>query len=162
MKPVIKVAVKSDSTKDVKTRLRRLARSQVLVGWPQESSSRPGEAVSNAELAYIHTHGSPIRNIPARPILEPALSTTETKSAILSDLGGAAEVALKGDFMKMLGFLQRAGQEAENAARAWFTDGRNAWAENKPTTIARKGSDRPLIDTGELRKALTHVVVSEE
>ena len=162
MKPVVKLSVKSDSSKNVKDQLRQLARSQVLVGWPQESSSRPGEAVTNAELAYIHTHGSPAKNIPARPILEPALSTTETKRAILGELERAAEAALKGDFKKMLSFLQRAGQEAENAARAWFTDGRNAWAENKPATIARKGSDRPLIDTGELRKALTHVVVSEE
>jgi hypothetical protein len=57
--------------------------------------------------------------------------------------------------------LNRAGQVAENAARNWFVNPKNGWAPNAPSTIRRKGSDKPGIDTGEMRKALTHLVVEE-
>jgi hypothetical protein len=46
----------------------------------------------------------------------------------------------------------------QNIVRAWFVDPKNGWPENSPITIAAKGSDKPLIDTGELRKAITYVV----
>ncbi|EJP32313.1 hypothetical protein HMPREF1147_1333 [Selenomonas sp. FOBRC9] len=39
-------------------KLERLTRKKVLVGIPQEKSSRPGgDEVNNAELLYLHTHG---------------------------------------------------------------------------------------------------------
>ena len=42
---------------------------------------------------------------------------------------------------------------------AFDTRGFGLWAENSPRTIARKGSDAPLIDHGELRRAVNHDIV---
>ena len=52
---------------------------------------------------------------------------------------------------------------AQNKVRAWFTDERNNWPPNAPSTIEKKSKngkikDNPLIDTGELRKSITYVV----
>ncbi|MBY6921870.1 hypothetical protein HYH30_19035, partial [Clostridium botulinum] len=46
--------------------------------------------------------------------------------------------------------------------RAWFTNPSNNWAENSAETIKRKDSDKPLIDTGELRKSITYVIKGGE
>ena len=41
---------------------------------------------------------------------------------------------------------------------AFDTRGFGTWPENKPSTVARKGSDTPLIDDGTLRHAIAHRV----
>ena len=39
-------------------RLKGLQKRQIQVGIPQKTSSRRGEGINNAELLYIHTHGT--------------------------------------------------------------------------------------------------------
>lgn len=114
--------------------------------------------VNNAELMYIHSHGSQLKGIPARPVIEPAIAAPGNKELIAAELEQAAKAAMEGSQAKMVQFLNRAGLVAQNACRKWFTDPRNNWAPNKPSTIKAKGSSRPLIDTGELRKSITYVV----
>ena len=43
-------------------------------------------AVNNAELLFIHTKGSPLRKIPARPVLQPAVEADGNKQAIAAEL----------------------------------------------------------------------------
>jgi len=136
----------------------KLSKLNVLVGIPQEKSSRPKGKITNAELAYIHTHGSPINHIPARPIIEPAIEDEENKAIISIGLKEAAKAALNGDEQTTMLELNKAGMSAQNAVRDWFTNFKNNWAPNSPLTIRRKGSDRPLIDTAELRKSITYVI----
>ncbi|MFP3391012.1 hypothetical protein [Brevibacillus sp. SIMBA_040] len=153
-----------------------------------ESSQRgQGEPISNAELLYAHTHGirqkvmrdemnprvesgemtyskayelwiqthgSPLWRSPPRPVLEPAME--HNQEAIAQQLRRVSEVALDGGDPEPE--LHRAGLMGQNFARGWFTDPANNWAPNSPITEERKGSDRPLIDKGELRKAITYVV----
>lgn len=115
--------------------------------------------VTNAGLLFIHTKGSELKHIPARPVLEPAIAASGNKENIAAELTGAAEDVLEGKDPTTN--LRRAGIAAQNAARKWFTDPRNNWAPNSPDTIKRKGSDRPLIDTGAMRAAITYIVKSE-
>ena len=68
------------------------------------------------------------------------------------------KTAVQGDFQGSLEDMERLGLKAQNVCRKWFVNPENGWAPNSPATIARKGSDRPLIDTGELRKSITYVV----
>ena len=70
----------------------------------------------------------------------------------------AAQAALSGNSDAVTQALNRAGLIAQNVVRDWFTNPKNHWAPNAPSTIARKGSDRPLIEWGELRKSLTYVL----
>lgn len=107
---------------------------------------------------YIHTYGSPLWQVPPRPIIEPAIEDKQNRKIIEAELQLAAKAALEGKQGAMKSHLRRAGLLAQNLVRQWFTNPKNNWAPNAPSTIKRKGSSRPLIDTGELRKAITYVV----
>ena len=151
------VSKRHKSLKVLTDRLKALTKKEVYVGIPAEKSSRYGEGgVNNAELLYIHTHGSPVRHIPPRPVLQPAIEAN--RQAIGKQLAYAAQEALKGNVLRAEQGLERAGMVAQNVARGWFDNPDNGWAPNSPRTIAKKGSSHPLIDTGEMRKAITYVV----
>ncbi len=117
-----------------------------------------GSPYSTAHQMYVTAHGSPLYHIPPRPIIEPAIEAEDNKEAIAGELKEAAKAVLdeKPDAVKA--HLNRAGMLGANAARDWFEDPRNGWPPNAPATIKQKGSDKPLIDTGELRKSITYVV----
>jgi hypothetical protein len=139
-------------------RLEKLKNAAVYVGIPQDKNLRTVGEITNAQLLYIHTHGSALRNIPARPVIEPAIAKPENKVRITSELKQAAQSALEGDDQAVHEHLSKAGALGANAAKRQFTDPANGWAPNAPSTIAQKGSDKPLIDTGELRRDITYFV----
>lgn len=137
--------------------IKHLGEMKAYVGVPEKAASRPNEEINNAELMYLHTNGSPLQNIPARPVIEPAIEADDNKKMIVDELEKCANAELDGRIDDAVAFLQRAGTVGANAAKRWFRDPRNGWPPNAPMTIAKKGSDRPLIDTGELRRSITHV-----
>jgi hypothetical protein len=155
--------------------LNALKRRQVYVGVPSTTAqdrtaqvaklmgkkARKTEQINNAQLVFIHTNGSPLRHIPARPIIEPAIEDKENAASICEELKLAATAALEGKPEEVTRQLKRAGLDAQNRVRAWFTNPKNHWAPNAASTIRRKGSDKPLIDTGSMRKAITYVVSEE-
>ena len=157
MKPNVSLASSpGDPLQKMRAAIAKLARKQVLVGVPEDDSSRKAGEVSNAALVYLHTHGSPLQHIPARPIIEPAIEAS--KDLITAKLGDAARAALDGKAAQTEQALNQAGMLGRNAAIRWFTDPRNGWAPNSPATIEQKGSDRPLIDTAQMRRSITYVV----
>ena len=115
-----------------------------------------GKKYSEAHSLYIQSHGSPLWHIPPRPVLEPSIEAS--KEPIAKQLQGATLAALDGNAQEVDNALHKAGMVAENAAKAWFENPQNGWPPNSPSTVKKKGSDSPLIDTGEMRKAITHVV----
>lgn len=177
---------KTSTAAAVNTAIEKLEKNQVYVGIPQATTDRPTPGITNAELMYIHTNGSPLRNIPARPVIEPAIEANGNRQMIAEELKHAAERALLQDPAGMQVYLKRAGFVGMTAAKDWFTDSRNGWPPNKPSTIRNKlrtlrgkdytdamdildeyiadptrdvsGIDTPLIDTGELRRSITFVV----
>ncbi len=166
-------------------------RLEVYVGIPEETASRGNEKINNAELAYIHTHGirssemrqemqsdidagtkyskayemyiqghgSPLWQSQPRPIIEPAIE--KRSDEIAKELKVALQAALNDDRQGALRQLHAVGQYAAGEVQKYFTDPDNGWPENSPATIAAKGSDRPLIDTGNLRDSITYVVEGE-
>lgn len=140
----------------VREAIKELKKHDVLVGIPEEKSSREGGKATNAELLFIHTNGSPAKGIPARPVLQPAIE--HDKERVGEMLGKAVDAATSGNKEQILPALERAGQYGENVCKAWFTNQANGWQPLKAETIERKGSSRPLIDTAQMRKSITHVV----
>ncbi len=154
----------------------------------EESSREGEKNINNAELAYIHTHGvragsmreemqpdldagkpysrayemyiqengSPLWHSPPRPIIEPAIE--KNKEDIADKLKPAIQAALHGDNEGARNGLEKAGMFAANKVKDYFVDPENGWAPNSPDTAKAKGSDRPLVDTGALRQAITYVV----
>ena len=121
--------------------------------------AKPGQSAA-ADL-YLHTKGSPMQNQKPRPVLEPAVEADGNRQPIAAELAASVKASLAGDKELAVKKMKRAALAGQNAARGWFTDSRNNWAPNAPGTIARKGSDRPLIDTGALRAAIVGVVREE-
>ena len=176
--------------KNMIKRLAGLKKRGIYVGIPQEETSRNNEDVTNAELLFIHTngarrrsmikemdatmdsgkpyskayelyiqsHGSPLWQSPPRPVIEPAIAAHAKE--IAEGFKGIYAAAATGNAQAEDRAIARTGMIAQNAARGWFTDPRNGWAANAPSTIKQKGSDKPLIDTGAMRKAIVYVVRS--
>ena len=115
-----------------------------------------GMKYSQAHTLYIREHGSPMMSIPPRPVLQPAIEDRKPEiSMVLADAGRAA---LLNDVAVYEANLNKAGMVAASAAQGWFENPQNDWPPNSPRTIRRKGSDQPLVDTGEMRKAITYIV----
>jgi hypothetical protein len=159
LKPKPKKVVKRDKAGNViNVSYKTVAPSKATVQRVAKLMKAAQGDVNNAELLFIHSKGSPIRHIPPRPVLEPAIAAEDNLKKITYQLVEADKAALAGNMALARQRVGKAGLAGQNAARGWFTDPRNAWAPNRPATIRHKGSDRPLIDTGALRAAITYVV----
>jgi hypothetical protein len=182
MRPEIKVTTIVGVESDLKKSLASLQKKMVYVGVPATTAQErlkdlvglaaksagkrkqriltvaAFNAINNAQLVYIHTHGSPLKGIPPRPIIEAAITDRDNLELITSELKLAAQASLSGKSEDVTKYLKRTSLLAEGLVRAWFTNPKNHWAPNAASTIARKGSDRPLIDTAELRKSIIGIV----
>lgn len=136
--------------------------SDVLVGIPEANSLRKGKGINNAELLFIFTNGSPLHGQLPRVVIEDAIEAEPTKGLIAKYIGKAAIAAMDGDEAGMVTNLDKAGTIGESASKRWFTDPRNNWAPNTPSTIAAKGSDTPGVDTGQMRRAITHITEAKD
>ena len=172
----------------IKEDMKKLMNLDVLVGVPEDESARTdpdGEVVNNAQLCYLHTNGSDLQHIPKRPIIEPAIAAH--KEEISAQIKKVGEFALAGNTNKANAQLKKVGILGQNIIRSWFLDPRNGWPPNSQSTIKEKllktpgklgrdirayvdaggslnditgleGMIHPLIDSGQLRKAMTYVI----
>jgi hypothetical protein len=170
-----------DASQQLAATITDLLNMDAYVGIPEETAPRKGSGeISNAQLMFIHTNGSPVRNIPPRPVIEPAIEAEDHKAAIVDHLEAAARLALNGNAPEAMKHLKLAGQTAADAARDWFEDSRNNWPPNAVSTVraklAKKFSGKKLdeaveaylagagemnqvlVDTAQMRKAITYVV----
>lgn len=117
------------------------------------------EVSANATIGFKHEVGSYSDKIPRRSFLEMPIRTKfeeyMEKSEKLSrdEFKKAVKEGKLFRFMKLMGIL---GERC--VLDAFSTRGFGKWKPNAPYTIAQKGSDSPLIDTGELRKSITSSV----
>ena len=72
MNPTIQVSESGDFS-FVKAALGTLQNAKIYIGIPEAETTRNSQAVTNAGLLFIHTNGSPLRHIPARPVIEPSI-----------------------------------------------------------------------------------------
>ena len=133
--------------------------TKLYVGIPEENTSRDDDEPTNAQLMYIHNYGSPAKNIPARPVIEPAVNEPTTLKRIQDYVVKGIEVSLTGNTTNAEKYYKLAGEIAVKAVQEKFTDG--SLAPNAPMTIRLKGSSTPLIDTGALRESITYVIRKE-
>lgn len=140
---------------DVKAKLDKIINRRILVGIPQQEGLRDGE-VTNAQKLWENTVGSPLKHVPARPLLEPAVEDRLDEIGATLQRGVLAGLVIGDEAMDAA--YNRAGLMAQQAAVAWFDNPKNNWKPNSPYTIQKKGSDAPLIDTGEMRKAITFII----
>ena len=88
-------------------------------------------------------------NIPARPWLEPGVvSATDAVMKTIQD--GVEQGKDMGDILEAVGVV------ASGAVRVYMTELKTP--PNAPSTIRKKGSANPLIDSGAMRASVTHKV----
>lgn len=135
--------------------------AEVLVGIPSTHTERngPGEPAHNAMLGYIHEHGAPAANIPARPHLVPGVE--DAQPAIVERLKKGMVAALKGDGDALGKCMHAAGLLAQSAVRARINN-MGDYPEDSPTLAARRAKGykgaKILIRTGQLRNSYTYVI----
>lgn len=155
----IELKVEKDNSAALKKALAELQATEVLVGVPDTKAGRQSGKINNAALAYIHDNGSPARNIPARPFMDPGVRrATERINSLMQQIGTAA---LRGEKQKVQRGFEMVGLAAQSSIRSVINEG--VPPPLKPGTIAarqRRGrrSVKPLIDTGQLRNSITYVV----
>ena len=113
----------------------------------------------NASIGFVHEFGSISDKIPARSFLHMPIKLKFNEYMNKSEKTNreAFKKAVKEgklfQFMKLMGIV---GEKC--VLDAFKTRGFGQWKPNSPATIQAKGSDSPLIDTGELRKSITSSV----
>lgn len=153
------VTVVTDKLAAVVAGIEALVSYRIMVGVPSDRAGRRDLAIDNAALAYIHDNGAPEVGIPARPFMLEGVN--DVRDRIVEQQEHAAEAALDGKPDKVEQFYHRAGLIAQAGIRAKIT--RGPFVPLKPATLAarrrrgRKGT-RPLIDTGQLRNAISYVI----
>lgn len=177
--PTFKITSKSHA-REVLANLRSLQNKRVLVGIPKTNADRDGSAIDNAVLGYIHETGDPNHGLPARPFLAPGVKTVQT--ATISGLRNAAKRASDGDAIGADQQLNAIGMRAASAVQSYLSSGlspplaeatvrarlrRTQRGQRTLRTLRNQGADlaqwgaanfKPLIDTGQLRRAITYVI----
>lgn len=123
----------------------------VMVGI-HEGAPQPGSGELNmATLGAVLHFGSEDGRIPARPWLDAGIEsgTTEILDIIRSGIG-------KG--LSLDTVLEQVGVVSVGAVQEFMTDLKDP--PNAPSTIEKKGSDNPLIDSGALRASITYSVTT--
>lgn len=173
-----RLQVKKDDVAKILRSIADLTAKTVLVGIPESEAPRDDtEPVNNAALGYIHEHGSPANNIPARPFLIPGVTSAQER--VTGKLKGAAKAALEGKADGVGKGLHAAGLVAQAAVRDKLNSGdfeplsdatlrararrgrqgaidelASRAAGNAPSTETAK----PLVDTGQLRNSINYVI----
>jgi len=153
------LTVRGDSAQSILDALKTLANKDVLVGIPESKDERDDGDIGNAAIGYINENGSPAQNIPPRPHLKPGVRSVEQD--FMPHLKTAARKALEGDAGGAVTSLDRAGTVAANGVKRYITiTGFTPLADATIANRLRRGrtGNKPLIDTGEYRRSITHVV----
>lgn len=110
-----------------------------------------GEIVN---IATIHEYGAPRANIPERSYIRSTIR--ERKAELAALMARVVRLMIQGKLDEHRA-LELIGAWFAGAIKGRIVSG--PFTPLKPATIARKGSDKPLIDTGQLKNSVTFVVV---
>lgn len=159
------IKVTKDSTKAILASIRALTKDRVLVGIPAEGATREPDAddphpdINNAEIGYLNEFGEPALNIPARPHLVPGVEKITKRVEELYRAG--AKAALDGNASAIDKAHMKVGMVAASSVQETITDG--GFAPLAKATLAKRKAagrtgEKPLLDTGQYRRAITYVV----
>jgi phage gpG-like protein len=113
------------------------------------------DPITMIELAAIHEFGAPAANIPERSFIRRTIE--KNRSELVAMSAKLAQQILRGK-LEPEAVLKILGEWAVAKVRAEITSGDGIPPPLKPATIARKGSSRPLVDTGRLLGAIAYEI----
>jgi len=128
--------------------LEELAKLEVRIGFQKGEADHDG--VDMADIAMFNEVGT-VR-IPARPFLRQSVdgNVDKVKSAMAKQAQAIAKGGNAQDALNALGVMQKGLVQGSMS--------RGSFAPNAPSTVRKKGSSKPLIDTGKMRQSVSFVV----
>lgn len=134
--------------KKFKKQLEELTKLEVAVGYQKGQDSEDG--VDMADIALFNELGTV--HIPSRPFIRDSLNNNKDKITqfMQKSAKGIANGSSAEELLKKIGVFQKGLIQKE------ITNG--SFEPNKQSTIDRKGSDKPLIDTGRMRQSVNFVI----
>jgi len=162
--PLTKKLLTEQIEKNLKQIVKETNKYETLVGIPGEAKPKSGKSKD-----YISTYaaknefgvygGAGVPSVPARPFMRDTMKTRlkNIQKAALKffiELANNPKSGSVKETLEKLG-LYTAGQIQDN-----ITKGK--WTPNSPVTIKKKGSSKPLIDSGDMRGAVTAWVKKKE
>ncbi len=122
----------------------------------KDGSENHSEGITVFQIGMIHEFGVPEKNIPRRSFIRVPIENNikeitkliENNHRLVGENAMSAKVA-----------LDRIGLKAQNTIKQSFRN--NDWKPLKRATVKRKGSSRPLIDTGQLIGSISYIVEKE-
>lgn len=138
----------------IKREMAELDNYYVGVGFPGDAENTQHKSGFNmASLALVHEFGTESGKIPARPFMK------QTSKAFSKNVG-----ALMTTLTRKVASGRLSAKKAHSQLGAYYegkmkeTITSGTFKPNAPATIKLKGSSKPLIDTGQMRASISHVV----
>lgn len=139
-----------------KAQSKQAQESHVKVGILGADAKKPSAdgTLSMVELGLVHEYGTRDGRIPERSFIRRTFN--QNRDELERACAEAARRFIGGEDMeKVLGKL---GAWGAAKVKATITEGEGVPPPLKAATIARKGSSRPLVDTGQLKNSITWAV----
>lgn len=135
-------------------RFRDIGKPKVYIGVPASKNGiHKDSKINMATLLALHVLGAPSRGIPQRdPLRPPLIANTQRYTDLMAQ--GIKNALADGTDPNAV--YEKIGIVAVNDVNDYFVSG--SFKPLNQKTIDRKGSSKPLIDTEELRGAITYEV----
>lgn len=146
---------------DIAEVMKKFRHDEILIGIPEEKGGRSSEGeISNAALLALNQFGSPLQNIPARPVL--TIGIRNAQKEIAEQLKLATVNALKQGLSAIETYYTRAGIVAATAVKKAINDQEGIAPPSDATLAARKSAGfsgtKALVVTAQMRNAITYVL----
>ena len=127
----------------------------VAVGVQANSGQSSAKKLTLVDLAVIHEFGSEKLGIPERSFIRAPLTDSAVLKVLMTKLG-------KGILLGRFSFdtaLELLGTKAAAHLKNYTKKGSSPHKALSKVTIKRKGSSRPLVDTGQLINSISYKVI---
>ena len=160
-----------DAGEVMRKRIAQLVKSEVLVGIPSDKTERKDDdntpdpdGPNNAMIGYVQNYGSPALNIPARPFMKPGIKNAQ--DVISAQFKASAIAIMENKPEEARNHLEAAGLAAQTSIQEKITtgpfqklaDSTIAARERKAKKKGTEAPDKPLMESGQLRAAISYVV----
>ena len=144
----IKDVITADGKKFEKM-LKELAEKEVRVGF-QHGQATEEDGTDVCDVAMWNELGT--KNMPSRPFLR--MSVDENESKIEEFLKGEVKELVNGADAEQI--LKEIGLFQKDLIQEKITEG--SFTPNAESTVKKKGSSKPLIDTGRMRQSVNYFI----
>lgn len=159
------ITVTKDFTRDVNEIIKSFKSDEVVVGIPEVNTYRKeNEPINNATILAINEFGSPMNNIPARPVM--AIGIKNAQEEIADQFKKAMQDAFKKGLPALSMYYNRIGIIASNSVKKVINSQEGIEPPAQSTIDARKAKGfkgtKALLVTAQLRNAITYIVRGEK